>query len=82
MPFIIGDVLFKRIAHCVHQMIEVINGNVQLRAELVFVPCVVADLRQEVHASRMDDDLQVLYPLDTVLDAVLALCSGLDPQAQ
>ena len=50
------DVLFKRIAHSVHQVVEVINRDVQLVAELVPVPCVVADFRQEVDAAGMDDD--------------------------
>ena len=63
-------------------MVEIINRNIQLGSESVLIPCVVADLRDEVHASWMDDDFQVLNPLNAVLDAVLALCRSLDTKAK
>jgi hypothetical protein len=54
-------------------MIEVVNRLIELLSELVFVPCVVANLSQEINAPRMNDNFQILYPLDTIQNAVFAL---------
>ena len=62
-------------------MIEVINRAVQFITELVLVPSIVADLRQEIHTSWVYDDFKVLNKLNTVVDTILALISSLDPES-
>ena len=40
-PTILLDELFKTVTHSIHQVIEVINRNVQFVSNLVFIPSVV-----------------------------------------
>lgn len=61
-------------------MIEVINRAVQFITELVLVPSIVADLRQEIHTSWVYDDFKVLNKLNTAVDTVLAFFSTFDPK--
>ena len=66
--------LFNRITHCIHQVVEVINRAVQFLARLgVLIPLLVADLCDKIHATGMNDNVIVLYEVNAVVDAVLAL---------
>ena len=51
-------------------MVKIVYGGILLVAKLVLRPCVIADFRDKIRASRVDYDLEVLNPLDAVLYAV------------
>lgn len=72
---------FQRVPHGVHQVVEVVNGAIEHLAELIFVPCVIADFRYEIRAARVDDDFEVLNPLDAAADAVRAFRRAVHAQA-
>ena len=65
---------FKGIPHCIHQVIEVINGFIQLLSCLTInIPCVVTDFSNEVHTFRMNNNVKILNIINTVVYTVFAL---------
>mgnify|MGYP001783111798 CR=1 FL=1 len=74
----LGNIL-KGVPHGIHQVVEVINGPVQLLPGLgVSVPSIVADFSDEIHTTGMHNDVIVLNEVNPVVDAVFPLAGLTD----
>ena len=66
--------IFKGIPQCIHQVVKIINGFIQLLPGLTInIPCVVTDFSNEVHTFRMNNNVEVLNIINAVVYAVFAL---------
>ena len=68
--------IFQRITHSVHQVVEIVNGNVDLGSKLIFSPSVIADLCQEVHTAGVNNDFIILNVLNPIVHAIFAFSGG------
>ena len=70
--------VFQRIPHSIHQVVEIINGSVNLGSKLIFGPSVIANLRLKIYTPGMNDDGVILNILNAIVDTVITLSGWAD----